>query len=310
MQWLQQIVQKRGSLDRHKCFKEDFSTDAVDVRDAKRKRPEVSRSAVPAKNAPVIQKSKSDVPYKKVANTKFESLEEDPYFYRVKKNIQLCNPDVENGSKKVEVQVSVEGDSQDVIRDMYQCVNCQAILPSLEDISRHLKGHMPTYQYCCKFCPDRWRFTHDTFSGVLKHVRSTHPGQFESLNCVRYGFEASSLTKLEKHLDLKHYPGTTPKTDTTTDEDTTPHADICSKSNNLGISQSNSHGVGICISNPSCAPGAGVVNSYAVSYFSLPQTQERLTMGMSFHKEGECRSIHAKPTSIREEKDIPRLPEI
>ena len=201
------LFKREGQLDRHKCFKEDFSTDAVDVRDAKRKRPEISRSAVPAKNAPVIQKSKSEVPYKKVANTKLESLEEGPYFYRVKKNIQLCNPDVENGSKKVEVQVSVEGDSEEVIRDMYQCVNCQAILPSLEDISRHLKGHMPTYQYCCKFCPDRWRFTHDTLSGVLKHVRSTHPGQFESLNCVCCGFEASSSTELEKHLDLKHYPG-------------------------------------------------------------------------------------------------------
>ena len=35
-----------------------------------------------------------------------------------------------------------------------------------------------------------------------------------------------------------------------------------------------------------------------------------LTMGMSFHKEGECRSITAKPTYIKKEKDIPRLPEI
>ena len=35
-----------------------------------------------------------------------------------------------------------------------------------------------------------------------------------------------------------------------------------------------------------------------------------LTMGMSFHKEGECRSIPAKPTCIKKEKDIPRLPEI
>ena len=32
-------------------------------------------------------------------------------------------------------------------------------------------------------------------------------------------------------------------------------------------------------------------------------------MGMSFHKEGECRSISAKPTSIEEGKDIPKLPE-
>ena len=30
---------------------------------------------------------------------------------------------------------------------------------------------------------------------------------------------------------------------------------------------------------------------------------------MSFHKEGECRSIPAKPTGIKKEKDIPRLPE-
>ena len=52
------------------------------------------------------------------------------------------------------------------------------------------------------------------------------------------------------------------------------------------------------------------VNSHPVSYFSLPQTRERSTMGMSFHKEGECRSISAKPTSIKKEKDIPRLPEI
>ena len=35
-----------------------------------------------------------------------------------------------------------------------------------------------------------------------------------------------------------------------------------------------------------------------------------LTMRMSFHKEGECRSITAKPTYIKKEKDIPRLPEI
>ena len=35
-----------------------------------------------------------------------------------------------------------------------------------------------------------------------------------------------------------------------------------------------------------------------------------LTMGMSFHKEAECRSITAKPTYIKKEKDIPRLPEI
>ena len=35
-----------------------------------------------------------------------------------------------------------------------------------------------------------------------------------------------------------------------------------------------------------------------------------LTMGMSFHKEGECRSITEKPTYIKKEKDIPRLPEI
>ena len=32
-------------------------------------------------------------------------------------------------------------------------------------------------------------------------------------------------------------------------------------------------------------------------------------MGMSFHKEGECRSIPAKPTGIKKQKDIPRLPE-
>ena len=31
----------------------------------------------------------------------------------------------------------------------------------------------------------------------------------------------------------------------------------------------------------------------------------RLTMGMSFHKKGECRSISAKPTSIKKDKDIP-----
>ena len=37
--------------------------------------------------------------------------------------------------------------------------------------------------------------------------------------------------------------------------------------------------------------------------------KRRLTMGMSFHKEGECRSISAKPTGIKKEKDIPRLPE-
>ena len=34
-----------------------------------------------------------------------------------------------------------------------------------------------------------------------------------------------------------------------------------------------------------------------------------LNMGMTFHKEGECRSISAKPTSIQKEKDIPKLPE-
>ena len=86
-------------------------------------------------------------------------------------------------------------------------------------------------------------------------------------------------------------------------------ADLCSKSNNLGVSQSNSHGVGICINNPSSVPGAGGVNSHPVSYFSLPQTREKLTMGMSFHKEGECRSIPAEPTCIKKEKDIPGLPE-
>ena len=37
--------------------------------------------------------------------------------------------------------------------------------------------------------------------------------------------------------------------------------------------------------------------------------RERLTMGMSSHKEEECRSISAKPTNIKKEKDIPRLPE-
>ena len=37
--------------------------------------------------------------------------------------------------------------------------------------------------------------------------------------------------------------------------------------------------------------------------------KRRLTMGMSFHKEGECRSIPAKPTGIKKEKDIPGLPE-
>ena len=37
--------------------------------------------------------------------------------------------------------------------------------------------------------------------------------------------------------------------------------------------------------------------------------KRRLTMGMSFHKEGERRSISAKPTGIKKEKDIPRLPE-
>ena len=30
---------------------------------------------------------------------------------------------------------------------------------------------------------------------------------------------------------------------------------------------------------------------------------------MFFHKEGECRSLPAKPTSIQKEKDISRLPE-
>ena len=37
--------------------------------------------------------------------------------------------------------------------------------------------------------------------------------------------------------------------------------------------------------------------------------KRKLTMGMSFHKEGECRSISAKPTCKKAEKDIPRLPE-
>ena len=36
--------------------------------------------------------------------------------------------------------------------------------------------------------------------------------------------------------------------------------------------------------------------------------KRRLTMGMSFHKEGECRSISAKPTSLKKEKNIPSLP--
>ena len=31
---------------------------------------------------------------------------------------------------------------------------------------------------------------------------------------------------------------------------------------------------------------------------------------MSFHKEGVCRSIPAKPTGVKKEKDIPKLPEI
>ncbi len=35
-----------------------------------------------------------------------------------------------------------------------------------------------------------------------------------------------------------------------------------------------------------------------------------LTMRISFYKEGECRSISAKPTSIKKGKDIPKLPEI
>ena len=39
------------------------------------------------------------------------------------------------------------------------------------------------------------------------------------------------------------------------------------------------------------------------------ENKETLTMGMSFHKEGECRKISAKPTGIKKEKDIPRLPE-
>ena len=33
--------------------------------------------------------------------------------------------------------------------------------------------------------------------------------------------------------------------------------------------------------------------------------KRKLTMGMLFHKEGECRSISAKPTCIKKEKDIP-----
>ena len=33
--------------------------------------------------------------------------------------------------------------------------------------------------------------------------------------------------------------------------------------------------------------------------------KSRLTMGMSFHKEGECRSISAKPTSIKKRKTSP-----
>ena len=37
--------------------------------------------------------------------------------------------------------------------------------------------------------------------------------------------------------------------------------------------------------------------------------KRRSTMGMSFHKEGECRSISAKPTCINKGKDIPKLPE-
>ena len=37
--------------------------------------------------------------------------------------------------------------------------------------------------------------------------------------------------------------------------------------------------------------------------------KRRITMGLSFHKEGECRSIPAKPTGIKKEKDIPRMPE-
>ena len=37
--------------------------------------------------------------------------------------------------------------------------------------------------------------------------------------------------------------------------------------------------------------------------------KKRLIMGMSFHREGECLRIAAKPAGIKKEKDIPRLPE-
>ena len=42
---------------------------------------------------------------------------------------------------------------------------------------------------------------------------------------------------------------------------------------------------------------------------ALRKQKRRVTMGMSSHKEGECRSIPAKPKGIKKEKDIPRLAE-
>ena len=84
-------------------------------------------------------------------------------------------------------------------------------------------------------------------------------------------------------------------------------ADLCSKSNNLGVSQSNSHGVGICISNPSCALSAGGVNSHPVFFFLSSTNTRRLDHGNVLSQRGGVSQYIRKAYGHNERKGHPQI---
>ena len=197
------LFKREGQLQRHKCFNAESPKDQIETKDAKRRKIDTVAKSSGTK---VVRQPQIDLRnVKSSAPSKVECLEEGQFFYRMKKDYNNVQTNVFAQTKKIEVQVSVEG--EEIVRDMFQCLACQSILPTLEEAKKHLKGHEPTHYFSCKFCPHSKRFRDDSIGNVLRHVRACHSDEYDTNICVRCGFEAANSGELEKHMNSNHYPG-------------------------------------------------------------------------------------------------------
>ena len=200
------LFKREGQLQRHRCFNAEES-ERIEYKEPKRRKIDGSNR----NNGPkIVRQPQVDLrPVARNVQAKVDCLEDGPFFYRIKKDLRTVSADVFAQTKKIEVQVSVEGDDEEIVRDMFQCLDCQSVLPTLEEAKKHLKGHLPTHHFSCKFCPATKRFTDDSLAEVLRHVKSYHSDRYDSNICVRCGFEAESIRELFQHMSAKHYPGST-----------------------------------------------------------------------------------------------------